>query len=200
MNKLDMIEALIKKIGSGGIGPDQEDDLAAISVSIDAFIDYHNEAVRQGALISFAKFRSRSDEEFIDYVSALHERRKDMHQRMIDSAVALNAISRKYGMPDIYEGPLDADKGRSDDDTRFGVARMCEELCRDLFKTSETTHIPEKAREAYHKFHSDIVSDYDERGKRPGAKPGFMEMLRKAEARNAMDAGEQAGNDGPDGP
>ena len=76
----------------------------------------------------------------------------------------------------------------------------CNAIAPGFIATEMTDAIPEKAREAYRKFHSDIVSDYDENGKRPGAKPGFMEMLRKAEARNAMDAGEQAGDDGPDGP
>ena len=192
MNKLNHLETLMKKIAENGLAPDSEQDrdFEDVGSHTEAFIAYHNEAVSQGLQLTMAGIRFGTESQFVEFAEKLHERRKALHQSMIDAAIALNGLCEKYDIEKIYDGPLNAEKGRGDDDTRFGVAKFGEELCRDLFRTTETVSIPGKAVEAYRKFRQDVKSDYDANGRKPGAPSSVFEMLRKAAAQNGMDASE----------
>lgn len=184
MNKLNHIESILEHVrDSQSYAKDEKEtryDL--VEQSVQAFVAYHNEAVSQGAQITMARIRLDGDfDAFAKYVSNLHERRKEMHKAMIDHAGLLNQLCADEELPAIYEGPYDADKGRDDPDTRFGVAAFGEELCRDLFKTTETLGIPAKAHEAF-KDHAQRVST---EGKNWSA---MQRMLEQANARKEMDA------------
>lgn len=180
MNKLNHLEKLAKAI-SASDKPDEERnaDLDLAKICVDSYVDYHNMAVKQGALITIARFRL-GEEEFIDYCENQHEHRKAMHRDMIDKTIVLNDLCGRYDVGPIYDGPLDKTKGRDDQDTRFGVAKLAEEVCHDLFRASDLIDVPEKARNAYNKYISEIASQ-----KKPDS---IRDMLRKAVAMTEMDA------------
>lgn len=184
MNKLNHIESILEHIRDNpAYGQDDKDtryDL--VEQSVMAFVTYHNEAVNQGLQITMARVRLDGDfDAFARYVSNLHERRKEMHKAMIDHAGILNQLCADEGLDPIYDGPYDADRGRDDPDTRFGVAAFGEELCRDLFKTTETLGIPSKAHEAF--------KDYAQRISTEGKNwTALQRMLGHAQAQSGMDA------------
>ena len=184
LSKFNHIESILEGIRDNGAYTQEEKDTRydLVEQSVQAFVAYHNEAVSQGAQITMQRIRLGDDfDAFAKYVSNLHERRKEMHKAMIDHAGLLNQLCADEGLPAIYDGPYDADKGRDDPDTRFGVAAFGEELCRDLFKTTETLGIPAKAHEAF-KDHAQRVST---EGKHWTA---MQRMLEQSSARREMDA------------
>lgn len=184
MNKLNHIESILEHVRDNPSysGDDKNTRYDLVEQSVQAFVTYHNEAVNQGMQITMARVRLGSDfDAFARYVSNLHERRKELHKAMIDHAGVLNALCADEGIAPIYEGPYDAGKGRDDDDTRFGVAAFGEELCRDLFRTTETLYVPSKAHEAF-KDHARRVS---QEGKYWTA---MQRMMEKAGAQKDMDA------------
>lgn len=184
MNKLNHIESILERIRDNDGHPQEEKETRydLVEQSVQAFVTYHNEAVSQGAQITMQRIRLDGDfDAFARYVANLHERRKEMHKAMIDHIGILNQLCADEGLPGIYTGPYDPERGRDDPDTRFGVAAFGEELCRDLFKTTETLGIPSKAHEAF-KDHAQRVST---EGKNWSA---MQRMLEQASARKEMDA------------
>ncbi len=189
MNKLNHIESILEHIrDDAGYAPEEKEtryDL--VGQSVQAFVTYHNEAVNQGLQLTMARIRMGDDfGAFSRYVANLHERRKELHKSMIDHAGVLNQLCADEGLDRIYDGPYDAERGRDDPDTRFGVAAFGEELCRDLFRTTETLYVPAKAHEAF-KDHAKRVSS---EGKNWNA---MQRMLEQANARKDMDARQYGG-------
>ena len=184
MNKFNHIETLLKTIVKTAENPDNHDsainDFDTVSKCVDSYVDYHNEAVRQGKLIQFGRFHM-SEDKFMDYITNLHEHRKALHQNMIDSTIVLNGMCNKYNMQIIYDGPLDKTNGRNDDNTRYGVAGFAEELCRDFYKTSDIIAVPEKARQAYQNYANDIKT-------KSSSWDMMQNILARAKARNEMDS------------
>ena len=80
-NKLNDVETLLKAIKSNNKNDKEAINklFEQVNDSIDVFINYHNEAVRQGELITLARFRMDEDK-FIDYITKLHEHRKALHK------------------------------------------------------------------------------------------------------------------------
>ena len=188
MNKLNHIESILEAVRDNPAyaREDRETRYDLVEQSVQAFVTYHNEAVNQGAQITMARIRMGDDfDAFARYVKNLHERRKEMHKAMIDHTGILNGLCADEGLDRIYDGPFDATKGRDDDETRFGVARFGEELCRDLFRTTETLYVPAKAHEAF-KDHAKRVS---QEGRHWTA---LQRMMERASAQKGMDAGEYA--------
>lgn len=184
MNKLNQLEEILERIRDNPQYEKTEKDTRydLVEQSIQAFVTYHNEAVNQGMQITMARIRMDGDmNRFARYVENLHERRKEMHKAMIDHTGILNGLCRDEGLEKIYQGPFDAAKGRDDNDTRFGVAAFGEELCRDLFRTTETLYVPAKAHEAF-KDHAKRVSTD---GKNWST---LQRMIERANAQNSMDA------------
>ncbi len=178
MNKLDEIENLLKAVSTSG-SPAKEADLDTIGGCIEGYTDYHNEAVNHGRMITMAKFRF-DDDKFANYIAALHEKRKGLHEAMITKTIVLNGLCDKYGVPGIYQGPLDDAKGRSDDDTRFGVAEFAEQLCHDFFRASYESTISERQKSAYRKHAKNIQNNT--------GKWNIMEsMMEKTQARHVME-------------
>ena len=177
MNAFDKIEKLlyaIKKSSPGNL----DGEFDHVNACVLAFTDYHNEAVNQGRILSIMRFKL-DDDGFARTVEAMHKKRKAMHMRMIDCAVALNAMCRAYNVELIYEGPLDKNLMRDDPDTRFGVAKFAEQLCHDFFRTTHETEIPESAKQAYTNYANKVKIDGDS---------GFvLNMMRKTEAKSNMD-------------
>ena len=184
MNKFNHVDELLKHVVKTSEDSDKHDsamaDFDIISKCIDTYVDYHNEAVRQGKTIQISRFIMEEDE-FIGYIERLHEHRKALHQNMIDSTIVLNSLCNKYNMPIIYDGPLDKSKGRNDSDTRYGVAGFAEELCHDFYKTSDIIAVPEKARQAYRNYENDIKT-------KSSSWDMMQNMLAKAKAKNDMDS------------
>lgn len=184
MNKLNHVESILEHVRDNPAYTQEEKDARydLVEQSVQAFVTYHNEAVNQGAQITMARVRLGDDfDSFAKYVANLHERRKEMHKAMIDHTGVLNGLCREEGIDDIYDGPYDAEKGRDDPETRFGVAAFGEELCRDLFRTTETLYVPAKAHEAF-KDHARRVSQEG------GAWNAMQRMLAQADAKRRMDA------------
>lgn len=185
MNKLNHIESILEHVRDNGSYAQDEKDTRydLVEQSVQAFVTYHNEAVNQGAQLTMARIRFDDFGKFSDYVAVLHERRKEMHKAMIDHAGILNQLCDDERLPAIYEGPYDKDRGRDDPDTRFGVAAFGEELCRDLFRTTETLYVPAKAHEAF-KDHAQRIE------KSGGAWNAMQRMMARADAQSKMDAGQ----------
>lgn len=184
MNKLNHIESLLDGIRDDDKLDKTEKNMRydLVEQSVNAFVTYHNEAVHQGAQITLARIRYSDDfDRFAGFVANLHERRKEMHKAMIDHTGVLNQMCADAGLPAIYTGPYAADRGRDDPDTRFGVAGFCEELCRDLFRTTETVGVPEKAHEAFKSHAHRIESE-------GGGWSALQRMLARADAQKNMDA------------
>lgn len=184
MNKLNHIESILESIRDNDAYSQDDKDTRydLVEQSVQSFVTYHNEAVNQGMQVTMARIRLGDDfDAFAGYVKNLHERRKEMHKAMIDHTGILNGLCREAGLPDIYTGPFDHEKGRNDADTRFGVAAFGEELCRDLFRTTDTLYVPAKAHEAF-KDHAKRVST---EGKNWNA---MQRMLERANAQTGMDA------------
>ena len=184
MNKLNHIESILEHVrDNAAYGPDMKDmkyDL--VDSSIQAFVKYHNEAVEQGGQLTMARIRCGDDfDRFARFVSNLHERRKELHKSMIDHTAVLNQLCADEGLEPVYTGKLDMEKGRDDADTRFGVAAFGEEICRDLFRTTETLGVPARAHEAFKDHAKRVV----EQG---GAWSAMQRMLAQADARKRMDA------------
>lgn len=148
MNKLAHIDKLLGEIKLKNDDETANIEMDKVDKCIMSYVDYHNEAVSQGALIATAKFRL-DDEKFGEYIEKLHNKRKNMHETMIDKTIILNEMCEQYNIGKIYEGKLDTSLGRSDNDTRFGVAGFAEELCKDFFKTTHEISVTEKAKQAY---------------------------------------------------
>lgn len=186
MNKFNHIELLLEAIrDSGSLSKDEKavkTDL--VDSCVDAYVRYHNTAVDQGRSLALNRFRMDFDQ-YAGYVARLHETRKEMHKSMIDHTAILNQLCRDHGLSRIYEGPLDLSKGRDDPDTRFGVAAFGEELCRDLFKTSETMGVPKQAHMAYR--------DYAQRVAAHPHASAMQHMMDRARAQSDMDAREYGG-------
>lgn len=180
MTKLDEIESLLNAVGtSPRAAEEKEADFDSIDGCITGYTDYHNEAVNQGRLITMAKFRF-DDDRFADYISALHEKRKSLHEGMIAKTIVLNGLCTKYGVPEIYQGKLDTVKGRSDDDTRFGVAEFAERLCYDFFRVTYETEVSKGQSTAYRQHADNIMQN--------AGRWGMMEsMMEKTKARHAME-------------
>lgn len=187
MNKFNHLDMLLRQIvKTADTKTDEEqrktvmNDFDTVSHCIDSYVDYHNEAVRQGQAIQTSRILM-SEEKFMNYIHNLHEHRKKMHQNMIDSTIMLNCICEKYELGPVYDGPLDAAKGRDDDDTRFSVAEFAEELCHDFYKTSDIIAVPEKARRVYHNYEQDIKT-------KSSSWDMMQSMLNRAKAQSGMDS------------
>lgn len=190
MNKLNHIEEILEHVrDNDDYSADEKNtryDL--VEQSVQAFVTYHNEAVNQGMQITMARVRLGDDfDGFAKYVSNLHERRKELHKAMIDHAGILNGLCRDEDIEEIYTGPFDQTKGRDDPDTRFGVAAFGEELCRDLFRTTDTLYVPTKAHEAF-KDHAQRI------GSEGGGWNALQRMLAHADAQKKMDSREYGQN------
>lgn len=148
MSKLESISKLLEKIKNENQPEYAKAEMSIVNDCIMSYVRYHNEAVEQGAMIAMARFRL-DDSKFHKYIENLHNRRKDMHEEMIDRTAILNETFNRYGMNKIYTGKLDTSLGRQDPDTRFGVAAFAEELCKDFFKTTHEIKVTEKAKTAY---------------------------------------------------
>lgn len=190
MNKLNHIEEILEHVrDNDGYSADEKNtryDL--VEQSVPAFVTYHNEAVNQGMSITMARVRLGDDfDGFARYVSNLHERRKELHKAMINHAGILNGLCRDENIEEIYTGPFDQTKGRDDPDTRFGVAAFGEELCRDLFRTTDTLYVPAKAHEAF-KDHAQRI------GSEGGGWNALQRMLAHADAQKKMDSREYGQN------
>lgn len=190
MNKLNHIEEILEHVrDNDGYSADEKNtryDL--VEQSVQAFVTYHNEAVNQGMQITMARVRLGDDfDGFARYVSNLHERRKELHKAMIDHAGILNGLCRDEDIEEIYTGPFDQTKGRDDPDTRFSVAAFGEELCRDLFRTTDTLYVPTKAHEAF-KDHAQRI------GSEGGGWNALQRMLAHADAQKKMDSREYGQN------
>lgn len=186
MNKLNHIEDILEHIrdNDGYSAEEKNTRYDLVEQSIQAFVTYHNEAVNQGGQITMARIRMDGDpDRFARYVSNLHERRKELHKAMIDHAGILNGLCRDESIDEIYTGPFNAEKGRDDPDTRFGVAAFGEELCRDLFRTTETLYVPAKAHEAF-KDHAKRI------GSEGAGWNALQRMLAHADAQKKMDSRE----------
>lgn len=183
MNKFNHIELLLEAIrDDGNTGKEEKSvKMDLVDGCVDAYVRYHNTAVDQGRSLALNRFRMDFDQ-YADYVARLHETRKEMHKAMIDHTAVLNGLCRDYGLTPIYKGPLDLSKGRDDPDTRFGVAAFGEELCRDLFKTSETMGVPRQAHTAY--------KDYAKRVAEHPHISAMQHMMDRAKAQAGMDARE----------
>lgn len=182
MNKLTHIEDLLEHIRDNADLDQQQRDAKydVVDQCITAYVKYHNEAVDQGRQITMQRFHLNEDA-FVEFIEKLHERRKELHKKMIDHTVLLNKLCSEQGVAPIYDGPLDEAKGRSDDDTRFGVAAFGEELCRDMFRTTHELGVPAKAKQAY----KDHASKLTTVGKNWSA---LQKMMEKANAQKEMDA------------
>lgn len=180
-NKLNDVETLLKAIKSNNKNDKETINklFEQVNDSIDVFINYHNEAVRQGELITLARFRMDEDK-FIDYITKLHEHRKALHKNMIDQAIVLNTICKNNKVNPLYTGPLNTDKGRDDPDTRFGVAEFCEQLCHDFFKTTHETSVPEPIKKVYRDYSKNIMTNSERWSL-------VDEMMEKSKARLDMD-------------
>lgn len=190
MNKLNHIEEILEHVrDNDGYSADEKNTrYNLVEQSVQAFVTYHNEAVNQGMQITMARVRLGDDfDGFARYVSNLHERRKELHKAMIDHAGILNGLCRDEDIEEIYTGPFDQTKGRDDPDTRFGVAAFGEELCRDLFRTTDTLYVPTKAHEAF-KDHAQRI------GSEGGGWNALQRMLAHADAQKKMDSREYGQN------
>ncbi len=179
MNKLDEIENLLKAVSQSKDRKERDMDFDDIEGCIMSYTDYHNEAVNQGRMLTMAKFRF-DDDKFADLIGTLHEKRKGLHKDMITKTIMLNRLCDKYDVQKIYQGPLDEMKGRSDDDTRFGVAGFAEQLCYDFFKATHESTVSEHQKEAYKEHAGNILEKT--------ASMGIMEsMMEKTKARREME-------------
>lgn len=182
MNKLNHVESLLEAIRDDASIPQDEKAIRhdLVDSCIQSYIKYHNTAVDQGASLVFQRFRM-DFETYAEYVARLHDQRKDLHKAMIDHTIMLNRLCEEHGVKKIYTGALDESKGRNDPDTRFGVAAFGEELCRDLFQTTEKLGVPDRAKEAYKDYSKRLVEN-------AGAWNQIQRMLAQAQAKNQMDA------------
>ena len=183
MNKLNHIESLLEAIRDDSQIPHEEKNVRydLVDGCVNAYVKYHNTAVDQGASLIVQRFRMDFDT-YAEYVARLHEQRKALHKAMIDHTIILNRLCAEHGVKPIYTGPMDASKGRDDPDTRFGVAAFGEEICRDLFQTTEKLGVPERAHEAYKDYAKRMVEH-------AGAWNQVQRMLAQAQAKSQMDAG-----------
>lgn len=184
MNKLNQIEKLLESIRDDARYSDEEKQMRynLVDDCLDSYVRYHNEAVNQGRQLTIQRFRVGFDE-FADKVDEMHERRKAMHTAMIDHTAVVNNLCAAQGQPPFYDGPLDVTKGRMDNDTRFGVARHCEETCHAMYESTHEIGVPAKAVEAYKDYAQRLVSE--------GSNWSTLQhMLHSADARSRMTAKE----------